>query len=255
MNANVRQTNELTRADAIAISAWAAGIVAATVLWYQSALAHRDLPIEIAWASIIVFFVGVPLASGLVSGLLIRRDGHWLEILAFAALGAACVALALYVQAVEDARVCMPDPGTGCDTGFTLGAMLIFAICYVPFLVGAGVGKAVALRGTPRSATRVSVPPVVAEARWAPIGPQAWRYFVREFRPAPPVLKLVMLAVLVWAVSVYALFGPLIFDLAYYLLGIVPQVRARRGLQVGVSLAVAVACVVGLLIRGMTTAT
>ena len=249
----VRQTNTLSKADAIAIGVWVAGTVAASVLWYQWALAHRDLPIEMAWASIIAFFVSVPLVSGLLSGLLIRRDGRWLEILVFAALGAACVVSALYSQAVQDARECSPDPGIDCDTGYALGAMLIFAICYVPFLAGAGVGKAVALRGTPRSAMRASVPAVIAEARWAPIGTQAWRYFVREFRPAPTVSKLVMLAVFAWSACFYAFVGPLVFDVAYYLLGLGAGVRARRRLRVGVSLVLAVAYVIGLLVWGMTT--
>lgn len=78
---------------------------------------------------------------------------------------------------------------------------------------------------------------------------------MRELRPAPPALKLVMLAVLVWFACFYALFGPLLFDIAYYLLGIVPRVRACRRLHVGLSSAVAVACVIGLLIRSLATPT
>lgn len=54
--------------------------------------------------------------------------------------------------------------------------MLILAICYVPFLAGAGVARAAALQTNLLAAMRVPVPAVISGMQWAPIGKAAWRY-------------------------------------------------------------------------------
>lgn len=241
--------------DKVGLLLWVGSIIGVSILWNQWAVSHYSLDETVSGGILVAFFVVVPLVFGAIAGFWIRRNGRWRELLLLAGIGAAWIALALYLQWVQDPRVCKPDSGTGCDTGFSIGATFIFAICYVPFLLGAGVGKAIAVRGTPLVAVRPSVPAVVSRAQWAPIGRQGWRCWVREFKSAPPVLKLVMVAALVWAACFYVFVGPLVFDIAYYLFGKVARIRARGLPHVGLSVAVAVTYLIALFIWSMTTPT
>jgi hypothetical protein len=143
------------------------------------------------------------------------------------------------VQWVSDPRTCVASGGADCDTGFSLGALIILIVTYWPFLAGAAIGKAISRNEWSRS-SRTSMPPAFFETSWAPIAIHAWSFFRAQFRSAPAVLQALMLVVVAWAACFYALLGPLIFDAVYSLLCRVRPLRDRRTITVGLSLAAVV---------------
>jgi hypothetical protein len=80
---------------------WAAAIIGVSVLSNQWLLAQNGFSGDIGLVVLAVFVIGVPLVFGALAGWLIRRDGPAWGLLLIAAVGAACIALALYVQWVE----------------------------------------------------------------------------------------------------------------------------------------------------------
>jgi hypothetical protein len=85
---------------------------------------------------------------GAVAGCLIRRDGPWPELFLLAAVGAVCLFFAFDSQWAADLRSCDPSKDPGCDITGGFGAAVGAAICYVPMLAGAVVGRAVAVAGS-----------------------------------------------------------------------------------------------------------
>lgn len=129
-----------SRTDQVAVSTWAAAIIGLSIVWNQFVF-QPGLPKETLLVALVVFVAGVPLALGALAGLLIRRNGPSRELFLLAGVGAACIALALYAQWVNDTRACMPTPDSPCDISLGFSAALSFALCYVPFLAGFAVGR------------------------------------------------------------------------------------------------------------------
>jgi ABC-type thiamin/hydroxymethylpyrimidine transport system permease subunit len=132
-------------ADWIALIVWAASIAGVSVVWNQVMLLQPDRPTATGWVLVAAFFVGLPLLAGVFAGLFVRRDGTWPELLLMAAVGAASVAFTLYAQWVSDPRTCAATQGTGCDTGYSVGAALVFVFCYIPFVAGGAAGRALSV--------------------------------------------------------------------------------------------------------------
>lgn len=83
-----------------------------------------------------------------------------------------------------------------------------------------------------------------------PIGRRGWQWFEPRLRSGSPGLRVALTALLVCAVFVYAFFGPLVFDAAYWVLGKVARAQADRRLRVGVSVAFAVLYLVAVSVSG-----
>jgi hypothetical protein len=248
------RTNEKwTKTDWVVLLVWGTGIVGVSVLWNQWAMAENGPKGGLGPIAALVFVVGVPVVFGAVAGFLIRAFGSWREVALLAGVGDACMATALYLQWVSDTRSCMPTKGIDCDTGYALGASLIFLICYVPFLGSAALARAVAVRGKPRAAVIPSAPEAILTTPWIPVGRTAWRWFSSRFRSASVGLKVAMLPLLVWAACFYVFLGPLTLDAAYWLLGNVAPIRRDRQLRIGISVGMAVAYVAAVFIWGLMT--
>lgn len=70
-----------------------------------------------------------------------RREVSMKEALGLAAFAALWPALSLFVAWTADPSACTAPAGADCDTGFGLGAVLVFAACYVPSLAGIAFGR------------------------------------------------------------------------------------------------------------------
>lgn len=230
---------------------WGTSIVCLSIAWNQFEFQPGLQPGALLVA-LVLFAVGVPLVFGALAGCLIRRNGPWREILVMAAIGAACIALTVYVQWVGDPRACVQSPDSPCDISLGVSMVLVFAVCFGPFLVGAVAGRVVVTRRIPRVVPTEAAREASAGTPMMPIGIQGWRWFSGTVRSAPSGLKVVVAAAFLWAACVYLFVGPLVFDEAYWLLGKAARVRPHRRWHVGLSVAVAVGYVVLLAVPGMT---
>jgi hypothetical protein len=122
---------------------WGVPIIAITVIWNGFVL-QPTLSEDTLVVALVAFAIGVPVVFGAIAGSLIRRDGHWSEIVLMAAIGAAFIALTLYEQWINDPRACTPTPDAPCDISLGMSMVLSFAVCYVPFLAGLAAGRGVA---------------------------------------------------------------------------------------------------------------
>jgi hypothetical protein len=127
--------------DGFAGALWLGLISAACVVadrWLSSGPA-------VAGASLIALGVGLVLAVGLVGGVLVRARSPWWEAPALALLGAGWLAFSFYmVLIVFDPTGCDAPPGGDCDTGYSVGAMLVAAVSAIPLVAGFAAGKVVA---------------------------------------------------------------------------------------------------------------
>jgi hypothetical protein len=141
----------------VRLAVWAAVIIAAAIIGNQLILFRSDWPQATLLAIVVAGFLGVPLVFGALAGALIRRGGPWRELFVLAGIGAACFSFALAGQWVSDPRTCTPDPGTDCDTGYAVGAIYMFILSYVPFLVAAAGGRLVSVLASHRGANPSNV--------------------------------------------------------------------------------------------------
>ena len=117
-------------------------IVGASVAWNDQLLGGPQPPqASTLLLTALLFLIAMPLVLGALAGFLIRRNGKWPEIFLMAALGAACMAIAIGTQWVDDPRVCWPAPGPGCDLAVVIGTAVVSGVFYWPFLLGAALGK------------------------------------------------------------------------------------------------------------------
>ena len=242
-----------TQADRTRLLVWATAIICVSILWNQWILFQGGVHEVVGLVALVVFFIGVPLVFGALAGFLMRRGGPWRELLRVAGVGAACVALALSAQWVNDPRVCTPTPGSECDAAVSVGAVYIFAFCYVLLLGGAAAGKVVAARGSPAVAPTTFAPAVPSRTPLVPIGKEGWRWFSRTFRSGSPCMRVALAPLLVWAACAYVFVGAYVFDAAYWILKKVARVQAHRWLHVGMSVSCGVAYLVAIVIWGLTT--
>jgi hypothetical protein len=125
-------------------------LVAAVAATLDQLAVTTGLPDAVRIAALVAL-VGVgPVLLGTVAGFLIRTDRSYLELLGLACLGAACTATAVDLMWQSDPGAC--SGSQGCDLSLGFGAMLVFAACYAPFLVGSAVGRYAKRRRRPREA-------------------------------------------------------------------------------------------------------
>ncbi|MGD0121704.1 MAG: hypothetical protein ABSC46_03980 [Candidatus Limnocylindrales bacterium] len=73
-----------------------------------------------------------------------------------------------------------------------------------------------------------------------PIASKCWKWCEPRVRSGPIGVRALIVAVLAVGGFFYVLFGPLVYDIAYWLLGRMVRVQADRRLRIGVSLVLAV---------------
>ena len=137
-----RQPKPWTNKDGILLLLWAFPIIPTTVIWNQFVF-QPGLDKQTLLLGLVGFIVGVPFVFGAMAGGLLRRDGPWLEVLLTAFIGAACISLTLFEQWINDPRACVQGPDSPCDISLGISMVLSFAVCFVPFLAGAAMGKGV----------------------------------------------------------------------------------------------------------------
>ena len=136
------RTTGWTGTDRAILLTWAGAIIAVAVACNQLFLTRSNVPSATTAVALGVLLLALPVGAGLAVRLAVRRRSGIAGSALIAAIGAACIAMALYAQWVAYPQTCAPTPGTDCDTGYSLGALLVFGICYVPFFVGAVIGRA-----------------------------------------------------------------------------------------------------------------
>ncbi len=85
-----------------------------------------------------------------------------------------------------------------------------------------------------------------------PIGKKGWNWFEPKLRAGSTGMRVAWAALLVVAAFCYAFFGPLVFDVAYWLLGKIARVQADRRLRAGVSIVFVVVYFVAVSLTGST---
>jgi hypothetical protein len=133
------------RLDLVLTLVWAIGIVAVAIVWNEWALGLSDAQEQVPPASFALVLVGVPVVFGGLAGLLIHREGGWIDALIYSALGAACLGLGVFAAWTGDPRACTPEPGTDCDLGYGFGAFIVTVVVFVPFLAGSTLGRGTVL--------------------------------------------------------------------------------------------------------------
>jgi hypothetical protein len=88
-----------------------------------------------------------------------------------------------------------------------------------------------------------------------PIATGLWRWFAARWAPARSAAKVVLAVFLVGAALAYAFFGPLVFDVAYWVLGRIAQVLSGRRPRIVVSVGLVAIYVVAVGVTGLTTGT
>jgi hypothetical protein len=78
------------------------------------------------------------------------------------------------------------------------------------------------------------------------------RWFALNWKLAGSALKVALAALLVGAAFVYAFFGPLVFDLAYWVLGKLAQALADRRFRIGMSVVSVAVCGLAVSLAGLT---
>jgi len=127
-----------TTGDRIAVALWAAALVTVSALCNHFIFRAGGTR---GSAAFVAFLAAAPLVFGVVAGSLIRRDGRRSDAFGLAAFGAAWPALTLFIAWTGDSSACTAPAGGDCDIGLGLGAILVFAACYLPFLGGITIGK------------------------------------------------------------------------------------------------------------------
>jgi hypothetical protein len=85
-----------------------------------------------------------------------------------------------------------------------------------------------------------------------PIAGWFWRWFTPKWTPAASAVKVALVALLACAAFVYAFLGPLVFDVAYWVLGKIVRTAADRRLRIGISVAFVAVYLVALSVSGST---
>jgi hypothetical protein len=88
-----------------------------------------------------------------------------------------------------------------------------------------------------------------------PIARWFWRWFAPKWPPATPIIKVALAALIACAAFGYAFFGPLVYDIAYWILGKVVRTASDRRLRTGVSVAFAVVYLIAVSISGSAAKT
>ena len=86
-----------------------------------------------------VLVVGAPVILGLLGGVFVRADRPHQEVLLIAAVGAACVFVALDLLWNASPTAC--SAANGCDVSLGFGAALVAGLSLVPFLTGTALGS------------------------------------------------------------------------------------------------------------------
>jgi hypothetical protein len=136
-----------TRADQVAVVAWGVAIVLLSAAWSNWAEvqvppnSHPDS--KVLFAVVVVPLVAMTVVPGFVAGLLIRRNGPKMELLALACVGAGCMVFTMSSVAAADPAQCAPN--AGCDLSYGFGAVIAFPFAVVPFLTGTAAGRGVSV--------------------------------------------------------------------------------------------------------------
>jgi cation transport ATPase len=135
------------RADQVAAVVWGAAIVLIAAAWQDWAEvqippnSHPDS--NVIFAVLVAPLLAMTLLPGFIAGLLIRRNGPKMEILALACVGAACLVSTVSSVAASDPAQCSPN--AGCDLSYGFGALILFPFAVVPFLAGTAAGRGVSV--------------------------------------------------------------------------------------------------------------
>jgi hypothetical protein len=132
------------RSSRIALVAWSATVVVATVALDQVFFATIPSNATVALTALFVLVVGAPFALGVIGGALIRVRQPMREVFLLAALGAGCLFVVLDVSWNAIPAACS-EP-TGCDIALGFGAAVFAIGSYVAFLAGAVIARFAVIR-------------------------------------------------------------------------------------------------------------
>jgi hypothetical protein len=160
LSGNARQDHDpaWSRRDLFSLALWATGVVIVAGLAYQLVLASTADKTQETAAGLFLIIV-TPALFGIAAGALIRPSGPHDEVVLFAAVDAACVAAAVFLQAGSP-QCPPPDAVAGCEQGYLIGAPVVGAVCLVPSLAGAAIGRDCMAVASARSVTQSGRSPV-----------------------------------------------------------------------------------------------